>query len=188
MAQQRQAWRQEMATWDPTRLVFLDETGAATNLTRRYGRADRSARCLAKAPHGHWHTNTFVAALRCDGVTAPALLNAPMDGQIFRAWVEQFLVPTLRPGDLVIADNLSSHKVAGIREAIEATGAKLRYLPPYSPDLNPIEMFFSKLKAHLRQAAQRTFDGLREAIACVLESVSPSECKNYFHAAGYCKL
>lgn len=156
-------------------------------MTRRYGRAQRADRCLAKAPHGHWHTSTFIAALRCDSIGAPAMLDGPMDGVSFLAYVEQILVPTLQPGDIVIADNLSSHKVVGIRAAIEAAGAQLRYLPPYSPDLNPIEMFFSKLKARLRQAAQRSFDGLTETIAQVLESVSPDECQNYFDAAGYCK-
>lgn len=116
------------------------------------------------------------------------MLDGPMDGVSFLAYVEQILVPTLQPGDIVIADNLSSHKVAGIRAAIETAGAQLRYLPPYSPDLNPIEMFFSKLKARLRQATQRSFDGLTETVAQVLESVSPDECQNYFNAAGYCKL
>lgn len=175
----------ERPQWTPEQLVFLDETGASTKLKRLYGRASQKERCVDYAPHGHWRTNTFVAALRHDGVQAPLLLDGPMDGAAFLAYIEQCLVPTLRPGDIVIADNLSCHKVAGIRPAIEAVGATLRYLPPYSPDLNPIEMCFSKLKARLRQAAARTFEALTEAIAQTLATILPQECTNYFNAAGY---
>ena len=154
-------------------------------MTRRYGRAQKGKRCVDKVPHGHWHTNTFVAALRSDGLEAPWLLDGPMNGPAFLEYVCQVLGPTLRPGDLVIADNLSSHKVAGVREAIEARGASLMFLPPYSPDLNPIENFFAKLKAHLRKAAQHCFDSLLLSTASILHSLSSQECSNYFRAAGY---
>lgn len=185
MRQARQQWRRDQGAWESARLVFLDETGLSTNMTRRYGRAQKGKRCVDKVPHGHWHTNTFVAALRSDGLEAPWLLDGPMNGTAFLEYVCHVLGPTLRPGDLVIADNLSSHKVAGVREAIEARGASLMFLPPYSPDLNPIENFFAKLKAHLRKAAQRCFDGLLLSTASILCSLSSQECSNYFRAAGY---
>lgn len=145
---------------DPRRLAFIDETSASTNMTRRYGRGPRGERLVCKVPHGHWKTSTFVAALRHNRVTAPLLLDGPMNGASFVAYVEQILAPTLRRGDTVIMDNVSIHKVAGVREGIEARGADLLYLPPYSPDLNPIEKCFSKLKASLRKASARTIDGL----------------------------
>ena len=154
-------------------------------MARRYGRAPRGERCLGAVPHGHWLTSTFLAALRQDGIAAPCLFKGAINGERFRAWVEQFLAPTLRPGDIVIMDNLSSHKVDGIRRAIEARGANLRYLPPYSPDLNPIEQFFAKLKAHLRKAAARTFEALLQAIADILPRVTTQECVNYIADAGY---
>lgn len=154
-------------------------------MTRRYGRAPRGQRCLASVPHGHWLTTTFVAGLRHDGIVAPCVLDGPIDGDSFRAWVEQFLAPTLRPGDIVVMDNLSSHKVDGVRQAIEASGAHLLYLPPYSPDLNPIEQLFAKLKAFLRKTAARSFAALSDAFACALARVIPDECANYFDAAGY---
>ena len=165
--------------------MFLDETSTATNMTRRCGRAQTGTRCVAAVPHGHWKTTTFVAGLRHDRLTAPLVADGPMDGELFRAWVREFLCPTLKPGDLVIADNLSSHKVAGIEKAIEAVGAKLVYLPPYSPDLNPIEKFFSKLKAMLRKAAKRTVNDLWTEVGEVLNEISPEECRNYFHSSGY---
>jgi len=136
--------------------VFLDETGVSTNMTRRYGRAPRGRRCIASAPLGHWETTTFVAALRHQKLTAPMLTDGPMDGDVFLAYVRKFLCPTLLSGDIVVLDNLSSHKVDGVQEAIAAAGATLRFLPPYSPDLNPIEKLFAKLKALLRKAATRT--------------------------------
>jgi transposase len=136
-------------------------------------------------PHGHWKTTTFVAGLRVGEVSAPMLLDGAMDGRAFLAYVQVFLCPTLQPGDIVIADNLSSHKVTGVREAIEATGAKIRYLPPYSPDLNPIEKLFSRLKALLRKAAHRTVEALWEAIAPILDTFSPTICANYFKSSGY---
>lgn len=140
----RLAWRTEQPHFDPVRLVFVDETGASTKMARRCGRAQRGARCIAAVPHGHWHTTTFVGGLRLSGLTAPMTLDGPMDAVAFRAWVGQMLAPTLVPGDIVIMDNLPAHKQVAVRIAIEARGAELRYLPPYSPDLNPIEMAFSK--------------------------------------------
>ena len=154
-------------------------------MDRRYGRAPRGERLISKVPWGHWKTVTFVAALRCDRITAPAVFDGPMDGSCFLAYIEQILAPTLEAGDIVVMDNLASHKVAGIREAIEATGASLRYLPPYSPDLNPIEQAIAKLKAHLRKEAARTFDALVEAIARTLQKFSPQQCANFVTNAGY---
>ncbi len=154
-------------------------------MARRYGRAPRGERCRAPVPHGHWKTTTFAAGLRLDGLTAPLVLDGPMTGSIFLAYVEQMLVPTLGAGDIVIMDNLPAHKVTGVRAAIEAAGATLLYLPPYSPDFNPIEMAFAKLKALLRGAAARTMQALWQAIGTVLDRFTPSECRNYFIAAGY---
>ena len=154
-------------------------------MTRLYGRAQRAERCLCQVPHGHWSTFTFIAALRHDRLTAPLLLDGPMDGAMFLAYVQKFLAPELCRGDLVICDNLSSHKVSGVREAIESCGAQLLYLPAYSPDLNPIELAFSKLKAFLRQRAQRTFAGLRRATAQALDSFTPSHCTHFFRHAQY---
>ena len=168
-----------------TSLVFLDETGLNTKMTRLYGRAGRAERCLCAVPHGHWSTATFIAALRHDRLTAPLLLDGPMDGAMFLAYVRKILAPELRPGDLVICDNLSSHKVSGVREAVEECGASLLYLPAYSPDLNPIELAFAKLKAFLRQRAQRSFAGLRRATAQALDSFTAAHCTNFFRHAQY---
>jgi len=154
-------------------------------MTRRYGRAPRGRRLVCKVPWGHWKTTTFVAALRWDRITAPAVFDGPMDGACFIAYVEQVLAPTLLPGDIVVMDNLSSHKVDGVKQAIEATGAVVRYLPPYSPDLNPIEQAIAKLKAHLRKEAARTLDALIEAIARTLLTFTPQECLNFLTHAGY---
>lgn len=154
-------------------------------MARRYGRCLRGERLVAAVPHGHWKTTTFVAALRHDRIDAPCVIDAPMTGDLFLAYVEQFLAPTLSPGDIVIMDNLPAHKVAGVAEAIEATGAALRYLPPYSPDLNPIEQLFAKLKALLRKAAARTIDGLWDTIGLLLDAFSPDECANYLINSGY---
>lgn len=170
---------------DPCKLVFLDETGASTKMARTRGRAIRGERLVASVPHGHWKTTTFLAGLRHDGITAPLVLDGPMNGPTFKAYVEQFLAPTLAPGDVVIMDNLPAHKVTGVRQAIEEVGAKLMYLPPYSPDLNPIEMMFSKLKALLRKASERTIEGLWSTIANLLDEFPPNECQNYFAHAGY---
>ncbi len=185
MAKARAEWKENQPALDVTKLVFLDETGASTNMTRTRGRAPKGERCIAAVPHGHWKTTTFTAALRINEVTAPMVLDGPMDGDAFLVYVRDFLCPTLQPGDIVIADNLGSHKVAGVREAIEAKGAELRYLPPYSPDLNPIEKMFSKLKALLKKAAKRTIGELWNEIGKLLDTFSPTECENYFKAAGY---
>lgn len=185
MAHRRQAWFDAQPDLDPTRLVFIDETGASTKMARLRGRAPRGQRCRAAVPHGHWKTTTFVGALRLGGMTAPMVLDGPMNGPAFLAYVEQMLAPTLRQGDTVIMDNLPSHKVAGVRAAIVAKGARLLLLPPYSPDFNPIENAFSKLKALLRKAAARTIPDLWAAIADALPQFTPAECANYFTACGY---
>lgn len=154
-------------------------------MTRRYGRAPRGQRLVASVPHGHWKTSTFVAGLRTSGLTAPLVVDGAMNGEVFLAYVEQTLAPTLSPGDIVVADNLGSHKVAGVREAIEARGASLVYLPPYSPDLNPIEKAFAKLKALLRKIAARTVAHLWDALGDLIQHFSPQECVNYLTSAGY---
>ena len=154
-------------------------------MARLRGRARKGERCRASLPHGHWKTTTFTGALRLSGMTAPMVLDGAMNGAAFLAYIEQILVPTLRPGDIVIMDNLPAHKPVAVREAIEAVGAKLRFLPPYSPDLNPIEMAFSKLKAFLRKAAARTVDNLWNEIAKAIETYTPLECANFFSACGY---
>ena len=165
--------------------MFIDETGASTNMVRRYGRCPIGERLIDKTPWGHWKTTTFVGALRASGLTAPLVLDGPMNAETFLAYIEQILVPTLRPGDIVIMDNLSSHKSQAIEAAITAAGATLRYLPPYSPDLNPIEKAFSKLKAHLRKAAARTVEALWATIASLLPLFTPTQCKNFFASSGY---
>lgn len=165
--------------------MFLDETGTATNMTPLRGWCRRGERLIGLAPHGHWKTTTFVAGLRQDGLIAPFVVDRPMNGVIFRAYVEQCLAPTLSPGDIVIMDNLSSHKVAGIRDAIERTGATLLYLPPYSPDLNPIEQVFAKLKAALRRLRARSIPALWDAIGDLLGNFPPQECLNYILNDGY---
>ena len=170
---------------DIEKLVFIDETWASTNMTRSHGRAPKGCRCVASAPLGNWQTSTFLGGLRHDRLTAPMVADGPMDGEMFLAWVRQFLCPALRPGDIVILDNLSSHKVAGVQQAIAAAGATVLYLPPYSPDLNPIEKLFSKLKSLLRKAARRSVDALWTEIGQLLNTVSSTECANYFASSGY---
>ena len=176
VAAARVAWHAEAPAWDPTRLVFLDETGITNNLLRRYGRALRGAR---------GQTSTFLAALRVTGLTAPGVFDGAIDGASFLAYIEQILVPTLAPGDIVIADNLAAHKVAGVRAAIERVGAMLCYLPPYSPDLNPIELCFAKLKALVRAARCRSNETLWPFLGACLPHFSPDECRNYFRHCGY---
>ncbi len=154
-------------------------------MARPRGRAPRGKRLVGKVPQGHWKTTTFVAALRSTALTAPGVIDGPMNGNAFVAYVEQILVPTLTPGDIVVMDNLSAHKVPGVRQAIEAAGAKLLYLPPYSPDFNPIEQLFAKLKALLRKAGERSVDALWSRIADLLNAFAPEECINYFRHAGY---
>ncbi|MDP6427866.1 MAG: IS630 family transposase, partial [Rhodospirillales bacterium] len=173
VAAARALWRVWQGVFDPAKLVFLDETGTNTKMARTRGRCRRGDRLVAAVPHGHWKTTTFVAGLRENSIIAPLVVDAPMNGTIFTAYIEQMLVPTLGPGDVVIMDNLPAHKVAGVRQAIEAVGATLLYLPPYSPDFNPIELAFSKLKALLRKAAERTIDGLWDKIGVILEQFTP---------------
>jgi transposase len=170
---------------DPARFVFLDETGVTTKMTRLYGRAPRGERLVSAVPHGHWRTTTFIAGLRQSGLIAPLVLDGPMTGAAFRAYVEQALAPVLQPGDVVVMDNLAAHKVAGIEQAVIAAGASVLYLPPYSPDLNPIEQFIAKLKALLRKAAARTKEALWAAVGDALEHCSSAECRNFLVNSGY---
>ena len=181
----REAWFEGQLDLDPDRLVFIDETWASTNMARRYGRAPRGQRLRASIPHGHWKTTTFVAGLRNSGLVAPFVLDGPINRDAFETYVARVLVPDLRPGDVVVMDNLSSHKGPRVQEMIEAADASLRYLPPYSPDFNPIENAFAKLKALLRKAAERTVNGLWNRIGAALDAFTPAECANYFAAAGY---
>jgi transposase len=185
VAEARTTWADHQPTLDPDRLVFIDETGTSTNMARLRGRAPRGERLIGKIPHGHWKMTTFVAALRSNALTAPCVIDGPMNGNAFLAYVEQILAPTLEPGDIVVLDNLSAHKIRGVREAIEGVGARLLYLPPYSPDFNPIEQLFAKLKALLRKAAERSVDALWNRIASLLGAFPPEECSNYFRNAGY---
>lgn len=178
-------WKANQALLDPSHLVFIDETGTSTNMARLRGRCKRGQRLIGKIPNGHWKITTFVAGLRNDAITAPFVIDQPMNGVIFRAYLEQCLVPTLKPGDIVVMDNLPAHKNEDVRKIIEAAGAKLLYLPPYSPDLNPIEMAFAKLKAHLRKAAERSIPALWDRIGTVLDLFSANQCQNFFRHAGY---
>jgi transposase len=181
----REAWFERQLDFDPEKLVFIDETWATTKMARLYGRAPRGERCRAAVPHGHWKTTTLTAGLRIGGLAAPMILDGPMDGDAFRAYVAQVLVPELESGDVVVMDNLPAHRVRGVREAVEAAGATLLYLPSYSPDFNPIEMAFAKIKAFLRAAAARTIPDLWDALKNALDAFPPNECRNYFAAAGY---
>jgi transposase len=181
----REQWRQLQPQLDPTRLVFVDETWASTNMTRKYGRSLKGQRLVGAVPQGHWKTTTFVAALRSDGLTAPTVVDGAMNGDLFVAYVEQQLAPTLRPGDVVIMDNLSAHKRAAVKTAIESVGAQLSYLPPYSPDLNPIELAFSKLKQLLRSTGQRTIERLWQFLGDALDAFTTTECGNYIRHCGY---
>lgn len=165
--------------------MFIDETAASTKMARRHGRAPRGQRLRCSVPHGHWKTTTFVGALRRTGMTAPMVLDGPMNGAWFLAYVQQVLAPTLKPGDIVIMDNLAAHKSPAVRDAVEAAGSRLLFLPPYSPDLNPIENAFAKLKVLLRKAAARTLDPLWQAIADIIQTYSPRVCRNDVTAAGY---
>ena len=185
LLKRRQAWFEDQLDLDPEKLVFIDETSLSTKMTRRYGRAPRGERCRSGVPHGHWKTTTFTGALRLTGMTAPMVLDGAMNGLAFRAYVEQVLAPTLSSGDIVVMDNLPAHKAEGVRTAIEAAGAELRFLPPYSPDFNPIEMAFSKLKALMRAKAERTVEALWKAVGTLVPLFLPAECANYFKATGY---
>jgi len=165
--------------------VFIDESGAKSNLCRTHGRAPVGERLVAKVPHGHWKTTTIISAVALRGPFAPAAFDGPANREIFGAYVEQVLVPQLRPNDIVVMDNLQLHKAAGIEEAIASAGASLLYLPPYSPDFNPIENMWSKVKMHLRSAAARTFDDLCDAIAVGLKNVTRQDCRGFFQNCGY---
>jgi transposase len=185
VARARRRWMREQGMFDPARLVFIDETCTNTAMVRLRGRAPRGERLVDYAPHGHWKTITFVGGLRQRGMTAPFVLEGAINGPMFLAYVKQCLVPTLKRGEIVLMDHLPVHKVAGVAEAIEAAGATLIYLPKYSPDLNPIELAFSKLKAHLRKAAEHTILRLLRRIGRVVTDFSPQECRNFFRHAGY---
>lgn len=185
MARRRVRWKTHQGKLDPTRLVFIDETWAKTNMTRRHGRCARGRRLAAKVPHGRWRTLTFLAALRVNRIDAPCVIDGPINGRSFLAYIEQVLIPTLKPGDVVIMDNLGSHKGKAVRQAIRAAGAKLLFLPPYSPDLNPIEQVFAKLKTLLRKAAERTIEATWQRIGELLDQFTASECANYLANSGY---
>lgn len=187
MVQARANWKAEQPSLTAGRLIFLDETWATTSMTPTRGRSPRGQRCRGFAPAGHWRTTTFVCALSTQGLRAPLVLDGPINGAAFRAWVEQFLVPELRPSDIVVMDNLSAHKVVGIQAAIEQAGATVRYLPPYSPDYNPIEQVFAKLKAMLRKAQARTVDALWSVIGQLLDRFGRAECEHYIRHCGYCQ-
>ena len=185
MTRARARWKRAQPMLDSTRLVFLDETAANTKMTRLGGRCRRGKRLIGRVPHGHWKTITFVGALRRRGMTAPFVIDGPMNGKTFVAYVRSCLAPTLRRGNIVVMDGLAAHKVPGVREAIETRGATLRYLPQYSPDLNPIEMSFSQLKAHLRKLGERTVPALCRRIGSFARRLTASEARNYFRHAGY---
>jgi transposase len=178
----------EQGMFDPARLVFIDETSTNTGMVRLRGRCPRGERLIGYAPHGHWKTITFVAGLRHRAMVAPFVLEGAMNGPIFLAYMKQCLVPKLKPGDIVVMDNLPVHKIVGVEEAIESAGAKLLYLPPYSPDLNPIEPAFSKVKAHLRKAAEHTVPRLMRRIGRIVADFPAEECRNFFRHAGYVQI
>jgi transposase len=185
VAERRAGWHEQLAAESVAALVFVDESGANTKMTRLRGRAWGGERLLARIPHGHYQTTTLVAGLRLGGPCAPWLFGGAMNGEMFLAWVQQGLAPTLRPGDVVILDNLATHKIRGVREALEAVGARLWYLPPYSPDFNPIESMWSKIKQVLRSRAPRTEDELLWAAQAAFNSISTADCKGFFFGAQY---
>ena len=181
----REAWFEGQLDFDPTKRVFIDEPGISTRMARRFGRAPRGERCRAPVPFAHWKTTTFIAGLRVDRIDAPMTIDGALDGEAFRAYVEQFLAPTLSAGDIVVMDNVALHKVAGACEAIAARGASVLYLPACSPDIDPIENFFSKFKSILQRIAARTAEAMEAAVAEALQSLPPQECRNYFAVSGY---
>jgi transposase len=182
---QRNAWREKTTGLDVRRLVFLDESGAKTNMTRLYGRSFDGQRVLDATPHGHWCTTTMLSAMRVDGSTAPMVIEGPTDAEVFEAYVGQVLIRSLRPGDIVVMDNLAPHKKPAVIAAIQAAGAQVWFLPPYSPDFNPIEKMWSKIKAFLRKAKARTWEALLAAINAALQEVSGSDARNWFLSCGY---
>lgn len=185
MALARRRWMREQGMFDPARLVFIDETATSTNMVRLRGRCPRGQRLIDHVPHGHWKTITFVAGLRRHAMIAPLVLDGPMNAATFVTYLKECLGPKLKRGDVVMMDSLPVHRVAAVRQLIEAAGAQLRYLPKYSPDLNPIEQAFSKLKSHLRKAAVRTIPRLSRRIGALAAAFSAKECSNYFRHAGY---
>ena len=185
MVRRRERWRRASPHLDPARLVFIDETWIKTNMAPIRGWGAKGERLVGFAPHGHWNTLTFLAALRVDAITAPCVVDGPINGEIFRAYVDDFLVPTLRPGDIVVLDNLGSHRSRAVRTSIRNAGAKLAFLPPYSPDLNPIEQAFSKIKHWMRMAEARSTDAIHDRIAELVATISKLECANYIENAGY---
>ncbi|MBB3649174.1 transposase [Rhizobium sp. BK619] len=188
VARRRQRWRSWQAGLDPRRLVFIDETWIKTNMAPLRGWGPKGKRLRSFAPHGHWRTLTFLGALRCDRLAAPCVFDGPINGECFRAYVEQQLVPVLKPGDIVVMDNLGSHKSVAIRQMIRNAGARLWYLPPYSPDLNPIEQAFAKIKHWMRLAQKRTINDTWRHIGHLVTTIEPSECSNYFDNAGYASV
>jgi transposase len=188
VARARRRWIRQQGFLDTTRLVFIDETAVTTNMVRLRGRCSRGERLISHVPQGEWRTITFVAALRHNKMVAPMVLDGPINGAAFVAYIEQCLAPTLKSGDMVVIDNLPAHKVLGVKEAIEAAGATLQYLPQYSPDLNPIEMPFSAFKAFLRKVSERTVRGLCRRIGAFVPTLSRAECRNYFRHAGYASI
>lgn len=188
IARRRQHWRSRQKGLDPNKLVFIDETWIKTSMAPLYGWGPKGRRLKGFAPHGHWKTLTFLGALRADALTAPCVFDGPINADCFRAYVEQELVPTLRPGDIVIMDNLGSHKGAAVRRLIRAAGARLRFLPPYSPDLNPIEQAFSKIKHWMRQAQKRTVEDTWRHVGQLVATIQPAECANYLGNAGYASI
>lgn len=187
VAEARANWQLDQASLDPSKLVFIDETGTSTNMARLYGRAKRGLRALGRVPWGHWKVVTFTAALRLDGIVAPFVIDKPMNGAIFVEYIRQCLVPVLRPGDIVVMDNLPAHKNEQVRRLIEAAGAELRYLPPYSPDFNPIEQFFAQLKARLRNAEERTVPSIYDRIGSLLDRCAQDHYNAYFRNSGYAR-
>lgn len=185
VAKARAEWREGQSSLNPGKLIFIDETATKTSLVRLYGGSPRGTRLVDSSPHGHWKTSTFIAGLREDGLIAPAVFDGAINGELFLAYIEQVLVPTLRPDDIVLMDNLASHKRPAVRQAIEAAGATVRFLPAYSPDLNPIEQVFAKIKALLRAKALRTVEGLWNALGEITGCVSPDECRNFIRHAGH---
>ena len=185
MARKRRRWKRIQAGLDPNRLVFIDETWVKTNMAPLRGWGPKGQRLLGRAPHGSWRTLTFLAALRTDGLKAPCVFNGPINGEAFRTWVAQMLVETLAPGDIVVMDNLGSHKGTETRRLIRAAGARLWFLPPYSPDLNPIEQTFAKIKQAMRTAQERTTETVTRRMGKIVTEISPAECNNYIVDAGY---
>jgi transposase len=188
VARARRRWIREQGLLDSTHLVFIDETSVNTNMTRSYGRAPRGERVTGRVPFGAWKTLTVVAALRCDAMTAPMMIKGAINGEIFLAYVEQCLAPTLKRGDIVVMDNVPAHKVDGVQDAIEAAGASLRYLPPYSPDLNPIELSFSAFKTFLRKCAARSEQELHRRVGQFVRQLPADTCANFFAHAGYAAI